>query len=284
MLDLLRGTATINPADIRTDGGTQARLRIDQATVGEYAEAMAGGSMFPPVIVYYDGETHWLADGFHRLAAHKRARPDSAIPVEIRQGTRRDAVLCAVGSNASHGLRRTNDDKRNAVMTLLRDDEWGKWSSREIGRVAQVSHNFVNELRRSLSSDDSERTYMTRHGTTAIMQTENIGNGKTARQFRCSRCGRELTDPDAIAAGIGPCCARKPVGGMDGDGRASSPAWDGMLLRNAALAAHGTLGNADCLKAMYSNPGAPPSVREAYDRALNALTDLDTAIRLSARF
>lgn len=30
---------------------------------------------------------------------------------------------------------------------------------------------------------------------------------------RCARCGRELTDPAAIAAGIGACCARKPAGG-----------------------------------------------------------------------
>lgn len=29
----------------------------------------------------------------------------------------------------------------------------------------------------------------------------------------CSRCGRELTDPDSIARGLGPVCAEKTFGG-----------------------------------------------------------------------
>jgi hypothetical protein len=37
----------------------------------------------------------------------------------------RDAILYAVGANASHGLKRTNRDKRNAVL-LLKDLEWGR--------------------------------------------------------------------------------------------------------------------------------------------------------------
>ncbi len=220
-LDILRGPNSLPVASIRTDGGTQARLRINEETVDEYAEALVGGAVFPPVIVYYDGEHYWLADGFHRLAAYKQSEYDNSIMADIRQGTRRDAVLCAVGSNASHGLRRTNEDKRNAVLTLLRDEEWGKWSDREIARVAQVSNNLVSTLRRSLSSNDSEaaeRTYTTKHGTTATMQTANIGKSATSAPpakptGRCGKCGRELTDPAAIAAGVGACCARNLAAG-----------------------------------------------------------------------
>lgn len=76
-----------------------------------------------------------------------------------------------------------NADKRRAVMTLLRDEEWGKWSAREIARRCVVSHDFASRLKnerdeRSLSSGDSEpvaRTYTTKHGTQATMRTENIG-------------------------------------------------------------------------------------------------------------
>jgi hypothetical protein len=48
------------------------------------------------------------------------------ISADVREGSRRDAILYAVGANASHGLKRTNRDKRNAVMVLLKDPEWGR--------------------------------------------------------------------------------------------------------------------------------------------------------------
>lgn len=89
------------------------------------------------------------------------------------------AVLHSVGANAQHGQRRTNADKRKAVMTLLNDEEWGQWSDREIARQCAVSKSFVNKLRPSLSTMDSEksvpRTYTTKHGTVSTMNTQNIG-------------------------------------------------------------------------------------------------------------
>ena len=161
---------------IRTDGGTQARAATNQATVAEYAEAMADpNTVFPPVIVYFDGKDYWLADGFHRLAAWKQiGRTD--IPTDIRQGDRRRAVLHSVAANSAHGLRRTNDDKRRAVLTLLEDDEWAQWSNREIAKRCAVSEGFVRSLR-SVRSDEQpqERTFTTKHGTQATMQTANIG-------------------------------------------------------------------------------------------------------------
>jgi hypothetical protein len=98
------------------------------------------------------------------------------IPCEVRPGTRRDAVLCAAGANAMHGLRRTNADKRRAVETLLRDEEWGSWSDREITRRCHVSDRFVNGVRKALgealtaNNSQSERTDVTRHGTQAMMR------------------------------------------------------------------------------------------------------------------
>src|SRR5215207_11626412 len=95
---------------IRTDGGTQPRAALNQDRVGEYADDMARGDEFPPVTVFYDGADYWLADGFHRYHARATRHPD--IEAEVRQGTRRDAILFSVGANASHGMRRTNEDKR----------------------------------------------------------------------------------------------------------------------------------------------------------------------------
>lgn len=50
-----------------------------------------------------------------------------------------------------------------------------------------MSHNFVGEVRKSLSSDYSEpRQYVTKHGTTATMDTTNIGKSRTA--YKCRVC------------------------------------------------------------------------------------------------
>ena len=110
---------------ISRDGGTQSRVAINYSVVEEYAEVFREGVTFPPVTVYYDGESYWLADGFHRVQAAAVAGIES-IAADIRRGTRRDAVLYSVGANACHGLRRTNADKYRSVELLLRDQEWSQ--------------------------------------------------------------------------------------------------------------------------------------------------------------
>lgn len=137
---------TMNLNILRIDGGTQSRQEINQETVGEYAEQIGAGAEFPPVTAFFDGAEYWLADGFHRYFAHKKAGKAS-INVEQITGTQRDAVLHSCGVNALHGLRRTNADKRKAVMTLLDDLEWQDWANAEIARQCHVSPPFVASLR-----------------------------------------------------------------------------------------------------------------------------------------
>jgi hypothetical protein len=134
---------------IRLDGGTQARAHVDQAVIDEYAEAMAAGASFPAVVVFEDhiSQHLWLGDGFHRVAAAEAAGKKN-IKAEIREGGLREARLFAIGANAAHGLRRSNSDKRMAVSLLLDDPEWGGWSNREIARVAGVSDQFVNNMKK----------------------------------------------------------------------------------------------------------------------------------------
>lgn len=158
----------LNINQIRRDGGTQARAELNENTINDYQMEMKSGAKFPPVVVFYDGESYWLADGFHRVEAALRAG-FVKIHAEVKQGTRRDAILYSVQANSSHGLRRTNEDKRRAVRMLLEDDEWCKWSDREIARRCGVSHQFVNNWRPSLSTVDSERRYVTKHGTESVM-------------------------------------------------------------------------------------------------------------------
>jgi hypothetical protein len=167
---------TIQPlplAKIRTDGGTQVR-------VDRYAEALNENETFPPVVVFFSGSTYWLADGFHRLKAHEKAGR-TEIECEVHEGQRSDAILYAVGTNARHGKPRTSADKRKAVKTLFKNQEWAQWTDREIARRCCVSPTFVGEVRRTLSTVDSSpnRTY-SRAGQTQTMDVSNIGQGRKA--------------------------------------------------------------------------------------------------------
>jgi flagellar biosynthesis GTPase FlhF len=131
---------------IRIDCGTQSRVDIDQQTVSTYVELVKEGTVFPPVTVFFDGNHHYLADGFHRYFAHKNAGHDEILATVIN-GTLRDAVLASLEANSTHGLPRTNADKRKSVQIMLDDFEWSEWSNVEIARRCRVSHTFVNKLR-----------------------------------------------------------------------------------------------------------------------------------------
>lgn len=199
-------TADIQVGRIVTDGGTQSRVALNEQAVADYAEALSNGDALPPIVVFHDGSAYWLADGFHRVMAATRAGMEW-LPAEVRKGTKRDAVLYSVGANATHGLPRTNADKRHAVTLLLQDEEWAQWSDREIARRCLVGHNLVSDMRRSLSSKDSEprtKTYTTKHGTTATMRTENIGRtGKAEKVERIRELSEQGYRASQIAAEVG---------------------------------------------------------------------------------
>jgi len=175
----------IEISQIRTDGGTQARASINDDTVAEYAEAMADpNTVFPPLTVYFDGRSYWLADGFHRLAAWQRLGRKEA-PADVRHGDRRRAILHSVAANSAHGLRRTNDDKRHAVLTLLEDAEWSMWSDREIARQCAVSAPFVGKVRAELSVNglQIEAPRVVHRGKTIYTQnTTRIGKNKSCAE------------------------------------------------------------------------------------------------------
>jgi transcriptional regulator with XRE-family HTH domain len=88
--------------------------------------ALANGATLPPVLVIAEAGTPsklWLADGYHRLFAH-RAVGAVEIEAEVRRGTRQDALRLSLAANATHGKKRTAGDfkrgydiaKRNALV------------------------------------------------------------------------------------------------------------------------------------------------------------------------
>ncbi len=186
---------------IRIDGGTQPRKGLDDATVALYTDDVKAKAKFPPVIVYYDGASYWLADGFHRLQAHKNAQKRSIL-ADVRQGNLREAILHSAGANATHGLRRSNDDKKRAVMCLLNDPEWSEWSDRAIAKRCNVSQPFVSKLRADTDNVISIERKFThpKTGETSTMKTGNIGIQVKQVIIQWILDGYNTSDPATIAS------------------------------------------------------------------------------------
>jgi hypothetical protein len=134
------------------DGGAQMRVGMNPTTILDYAEDMLRGDEFPPVVVFFDKSDHWLGEGFHRVEAARKVGRET-IKAEVRPGTSRDAILFGIQANATHGLRRSQADKRKAVEVLLHDATWAKWSDRKIAEAAKVDHKTVGKIRGELSGD-----------------------------------------------------------------------------------------------------------------------------------
>ena len=129
---------------ITLDTGTQVRAVIDPDVVDDYAQRLQEGVEFPPVVVFRDGSGTHLADGFHRVPAHRRAGR-TEIAAHVHDGTVQDALWFALGANRTHGHRLTCADKAHAVKLALA--AWPDRSQRRIGDQVGCSHQYVGKIR-----------------------------------------------------------------------------------------------------------------------------------------
>ncbi|MCL2623486.1 MAG: hypothetical protein FWD31_07460 [Planctomycetaceae bacterium] len=174
-------TMLIDPKRIRTDLGTQMRVTISDDVVKEYAEAMQAGTVLPPLRAFFDEPNDMiiLADGFHRLAAHMMVKANDQILVEVALGTVEDAQWESIGANKSHGLRRTNEDKRNAATQALRHPKGVEMSDRQIAEHVGVHHVTVGTVRKEMELTGEIHQSHSRIGRDGrTINTARIGFGK----------------------------------------------------------------------------------------------------------
>jgi hypothetical protein len=142
--------------ELEHDTATQSRVVLDPDTVEKYGELMRDGHKFPPIVVFYDGNRYWNADGWHRCGAAGWASKKS-INCLIYQGTKEDAIVYSAGANARHGKAMSNADKRKCVETVLKIR--GEWSDRAIADHVGCSEHTVKKVRdevRTVRTSDSE--------------------------------------------------------------------------------------------------------------------------------
>ncbi len=165
----------LNLDQIRIDGGTQIREEIDNGLVTEYAACMTALDIFPPVIVLFDStaKANWLADGFHRYHAARKAGLKK-LRADVRKGTKDDALWVALGANRANGARLTSSDKAKACRVAL-----GKFPSRSDNDIAKqigVDHKTVGKHRKALEEAGKVKPALVRTGADGRKtNTENIG-------------------------------------------------------------------------------------------------------------
>jgi len=172
-------TQEISIEQIDIYGGTQARAQTNDDAIEGYGEEMNRGTVFPPIALYFDGTTYWLADGFHRYLAAKRIGR-TAITAEVQPGGRVDALKHALGANVTNGVHRNNADKRNAVEIAL--EEWPDRANPVIAEICRVSVEFVRTTRVQLTKSGHlvpAETVIGRDGKEYPAQIEREARGKT---------------------------------------------------------------------------------------------------------
>jgi ParB-like chromosome segregation protein Spo0J len=169
----MKNVETIEIKKIRTDAGTQSRVEISEELVQEYFETIEDEGDLPPVVVFFDGISYYLADGFHRVMAYQRATREY-VEAQVKGGTLRDAIKYSLSANAEHGLRRTHEDKRKAVLIALDDLEWSELPAREIARMCKVSHTFVNKIIKERTQPPKDKPTKLKNVVEAPLETPEV--------------------------------------------------------------------------------------------------------------
>lgn len=176
---------------IEYDSENQARERLDNDTVAEYADAMERKEKLPPIVCYHDGSTYWLADGFHRYHAAKR-RGEKDTEAQVIKGSRDDARWHAAGANTQHGLKRTTADKQKAVRLALALRP--NLSDRKIAEHCGVSDKTVAALRAKASTAEIPQSTIRTGADGRTINTANIGRRPDPRE-EATQSPAEPSDP-----------------------------------------------------------------------------------------
>ena len=182
----------------------QTRAALNEDTVSDYAEAMERGDKFPAVTVFTDGAEYYLADGFHRVEALRRIGK-KAVMAELQDGDYKAALLYALKANSTHGLRRTNADKRHALEMA--------WNARV--------HLFGGEPSQALLADTCGVSYKTVQRFLGASGMDNVQTCSPAAPTMPTRPVRPITteNGNTQAANVQVSAPKMPVRRVGRDGK-----------------------------------------------------------------
>ncbi len=142
--------------DIETTG-LQMRAEMDVELIEEYFQWLDTHPNDDMVAVSacFDGDSYYMWDGFHRLAAYDKAGR-GLIPCQVEKGSRDEALVKALGANERHGRRRSDLDKRHSVEVAI---DLFKENVEDISNACCVSTSLVYKIlkEKELSGERQKR-------------------------------------------------------------------------------------------------------------------------------
>jgi len=122
---------TVPLARIVVDERYQVRKKgTDPGTVQRYASVLRSGRELPPVTLALINGVYVCVDGFHRIAAHRKAGRLEVQAVIITTANEREAQWLAAEANLSHGLPLKSGEVREAFRRYVKAAHHRKGSAR----------------------------------------------------------------------------------------------------------------------------------------------------------
>jgi len=178
MNDCLHEFQHVPITDLILDDALQPRCEIDLSLIEDYAMLLMEGTDLPPLTVFRDrAERLWLADGYHRLRAH-RALDRTEVPCDVQAGERIDAIQYSVVANAKHGKPRSRGDLARSYEILKREGLVVPGDAARVRELLQCS----GERAFTLSRADRDRAKRDRDRTILEKREAGKSEGEIARE------------------------------------------------------------------------------------------------------
>ena len=149
---------TVPLHEINVPESVQSRVQsFDEGAVTRYVEALENGDKLPPVELFtwdaedgWDGTPYFVGAGFHRIEAYRRyGKKEIPATCTVIEGGRENAYAaaqwCSVTSNATHGLPRTQADRRRAVKLAI--EAQPHLNDSRIAKLVRVDSKTVARVR-----------------------------------------------------------------------------------------------------------------------------------------
>lgn len=156
-------------ADVDQAESPKTRESIIKEVVADYADKLQSKENLPPPVVFQaDGEKFYrVADGMHRIAAHKKIAR-KALQCDVRRGGYDECLKFALSSNRSHGLRRSQMDKQTCARAAIL--QWPDKSNRELGMLVGVDDHTIQSVRVILENAGKLKPMEVRIGVDGVEQ------------------------------------------------------------------------------------------------------------------
>ena len=140
----------IEQVDLDCFENAQTRAGLSESAIDDYAAMIREGHELDPVIAFRDGDQLFLAAGYHRREAYRRAGR-TRLPCTIRQGTRWAAVQFGIKDNDQHrGVRCSRADKEYIIRMVLKD-QWFM-SNVDLAQVCRCSDKTIDTRRKQMEA------------------------------------------------------------------------------------------------------------------------------------